>query len=146
MRRVAAGVALVLGIAMVRESEPARAESSFKIIVHPSVKGSQISRATLGSVFLKQLPRWSDGVPARPVDQSMRAPIRLSFASSVLQRPLPELQFYWSRKVIAGVAPPPVKQSDDEVTAYVGSTSGAIGYVSAAHVLPDTVREVAVID
>ena len=146
MRRFAAGVALVMALASLRGIPTIHADSPFKVIVHPSVKGSQIARATLGSVFLKQLPRWGDGVPAKPVDQSMRSSIRLSFASEVLQRPLPELQFYWSRKVLAGVAPPPVKQTDAEVTAFVESTSGAIGYVSATHVLPDSVRELVVVD
>jgi ABC-type phosphate transport system substrate-binding protein len=146
MRRFAAGVALVVALATLRGIPTILADSPFKVIVHPSVKGSQIARATLGSVFLKQLPRWGDGVPAKPVDQSMRSSIRLSFASEVLQRPLPELQFYWSRKVLAGVAPPPVKQTDEEVTAFVESTSGAIGYVSATHVLPDSVRELVVVD
>jgi ABC-type phosphate transport system substrate-binding protein len=39
-----------------------------------------------------------------------------------------------------------VKASDEEIVSFVASTPGAIGYVSAGTRLPDTVREVAVVD
>jgi ABC-type phosphate transport system substrate-binding protein len=124
----------------------AGADASYRIIVHPRVKGSQIPRATLSSIFLKQAPRWGDGSPVLPVDQSMRSPIRHSFASDVLQRPMLELQIFWSRRMSTGVTPPPVKQTDAEVVAFVAATPGAIGYVSSGTPLPDSVREIAVME
>jgi ABC-type phosphate transport system substrate-binding protein len=42
--------------------------------------------------------------------------------------------------------PPPVKTSDEEIVSFVASTPGAIGYVSASTPLPDSVREVTVVD
>jgi ABC-type phosphate transport system substrate-binding protein len=42
--------------------------------------------------------------------------------------------------------PPPVKTSDEEIVAFVASTPGAIGYVSSGTPLPDTVREIAVVN
>jgi ABC-type phosphate transport system substrate-binding protein len=125
---------------------PAAADSSYRVIVHPDVKGSQIPRATLSSIFLKQAPRWGDGSPVLPVDQSMRSPIRQSFAADVLQKPLVEVQIFWSQRMARGVTPPPVKQTDEEILAYVAATPGSIGYVSATVPLPDSVRPVAVID
>jgi ABC-type phosphate transport system substrate-binding protein len=121
------------------------ADSAYRIIVHPGVKGSQIPRATLSSIFLKQAPRWGDGSPVQPVDQSMRSPIRQSFAADVLQRPLVEVQIFWTRRMATGVTPPPVKQTDEEIVAYVAATPGSIGYVSSTLELPDSVRSITII-
>jgi hypothetical protein len=73
------------------------------------VKGSQIPRAILSSIFLKQAPRWGDGQPVQPVDQSLRSKIRQSFVADVLQQPMVEVQIFWSRKMATGVTPPPVQ-------------------------------------
>lgn len=124
----------------------AAAATPYRVIVHPSVKGSQIPRATLSSIFLKQAPRWGDGSPVLPVDQSMRSDVRQSFAADVLQRPLVEVQIFWSRKMAAGVTPPPVKQTDEDVVAFVAATPGSIGYVGATTPLPEGVRAVAIIE
>jgi ABC-type phosphate transport system substrate-binding protein len=138
---------LLLAAALVAGLAPSSvAESSYRVIVHPGVKGSQIPRATLSSIFLKQAPRWGDGSPVQPVDQSMRSQVRQSFAADVLQRPLVELQMFWSRRMATGVTPPPVKQTDEEVVAYVAATPGSIGYVSAAAALPDSVRSILIVE
>jgi ABC-type phosphate transport system substrate-binding protein len=122
------------------------ADSAYRVIVHPGVKGSQIPRATLSSIFLKQAPRWGDGSPVLPVDQSMRSPIRRSFAADVLQRPLMELQIFWNRRMATGIAPPPVKQTDEEIVAFVAATPGSIGYVSSTQPLPESVRQIAIVE
>jgi ABC-type phosphate transport system substrate-binding protein len=124
----------------------ASADATFRVIVHPQVKGSQIPRAALTSIFLKQAPKWGDGSSVLPVDQSVRSPVRRAFSSDVLQQGLVEVQVYWQRKMATGVAPPPVKTSDEDIVSFVASTPGAIGYVSSTTPLPDSVREVAVIN
>ncbi len=122
------------------------ADAVYRVIVHPQVKGNQIPRAALTSIFLKQAPRWGDGRPVLPVDQSVRSPVRQTFSGDVLQQGIVQVQVYWQRKMAAGVTPPPVKTSDEEIVSFVASTPGAIGYVSASTPLPDSVREVAVVD
>jgi ABC-type phosphate transport system substrate-binding protein len=72
--------------------------------------------------------------------------VRRSFSSDVLQQELVAVQVYWHRKMADGVAPPPVKISDEDIVSYVATTPGAIGYVSRETSLPGSVREVAVID
>jgi ABC-type phosphate transport system substrate-binding protein len=124
----------------------ASADATFRVIVHPQVKGSQIPRAALTSIFLKQAPRWGDGSSVAPVDQSVRSPVRKAFSSDVLQQGLVEVQVYWQRKMATGLTPPPVKSTDEEIVSFVASTPGAIGYVSAGTPLPDSVREVVVIN
>ena len=124
----------------------ASADATFRVIVHPQVKGSQIPRASLSSIFLKQAPKWSDGTAVLPVDQSVRSSVRQAFSSDVLQQGLVQVQVYWQRKMGAGVTPPPVKASDEEIVSFVASTPGAIGYVSSGTPLPDSVREVVIIN
>lgn len=118
------------------------ADASFRVIVHPQVKGSQIPRSALTSIFLKQAPKWGDGTAVLPVDQSVRSIVRKSFSGDVLQQGIVEVQVYWQRKMLAGVVPPPVKTSDEEIVSFVASTPGAIGYVSAATALPDSVKAI----
>jgi ABC-type phosphate transport system substrate-binding protein len=136
-------LALALGTAA-SASPSVSADVPFRVIVHPQVKGSQIPRAALSSIFLKQAPRWGDGSPVQPIDQSVQSSVRKSFSADVLQQGIVAVQVYWQRKMSTGVVPPPVKTSDEEVVAYVASTPGAIGYVSAATPLPDSVKAVEV--
>jgi ABC-type phosphate transport system substrate-binding protein len=123
----------------------ASADARFRVIVNPQVKGTQIPRAALSSIFLKRASKWGDGSEVRPVDQSVRSPLRMTFTADVLQRDMIEVQIYWQREIATGHVPPPVKSSDEEIVSYVASTPGAIGYVSAQTLLPGTVREVAVV-
>ena len=138
---VLAAAVLAVGAAQV-----VSADAPFRVIVHPQVKGSQIPRAALTSIFLKQAPKWGDGSSVLPVDQSVRSPVRKAFSSDVLQQGLVEVQVYWQRKMARGLMPPPVKTSDEEIVSFVASTPGAIGYVSSSMPLPDSVREVAVVN
>lgn len=145
MRRAVLAVAVVAVLAA-GDSPGATAEARFRVIVNPQVKGGQIPRASLSSIFLKRGARWGDGSEAHPVDQSLRSPLRVAFSNDVHQQGLMEIQVYWQREIAKGHVPPPVKTSDEEVVEYVASTPGAIGYVSLGAALPGTVREVAVID
>jgi len=122
------------------------AAAAFRVIVHPDVKGSQMPRSVLSAIFLKQALKWGDGRPVVPVDQSVQSAVRRQFSSDVLKQGIVQVQVYWQRKIAAGQVPPPVKTSDEEVVAFVASTPGAIGYVSPSTTLPDTVREVTVVD
>jgi len=120
------------------------ADAGVRVIVNPQVKGNMISRAALTQIFLKQAPRYADGVTAQPVDQSVKSPVRTAFSSRVLGQAILEVQVYWHRKMSQGVTPPPVRTSDEDVVAFVAQTPGAIGYVSSVTELPETVRAIEV--
>jgi len=134
---------LVAGLAIV--ATPSPASTPFRVIVHHEVKGAKISRSALSSIFLKQSPKWG-GRSIAPVDQSVRSDVRRSFSGDVLLQGIAEVQIYWQRRMSSGVTPPPVKISDEDVVAFVGSTPGAIGYVSAAIALPETVKTIELAD
>lgn len=137
---------LVVAVLAAGAAPVVSADARFRVIVHPQVKGNQIPRAALSSIFLKQASKWGDGSAAQPVDQSVRSPVRQAFSANVLQQGLVQVQVYWHHQMGAGKVPPPVKTSDEDVVAFVASTPGAIGYVSAETSLPDSVREVAVVN
>ncbi len=145
MRRFVIAVSALL-IPVFAAEAAVSADASVRIVVNPHVKGTQIPRATLSSIFLKQAPRWTDGVPIAPVDQSVKSTIRNTFSINILQQQLMDVQMYWQRRMAAGVSPPPVKTSDEDVIAFVASTPGAIGYVSASTALPDTVKAIEVVN
>jgi len=120
------------------------ADAPFRVIVHPQVKGNQIPRSALSSIFLKQAAKWGDGSAALPIDQSVQSPVRHAFSNDVLQQGLVAIQVYWQRRMAGGVTPPPVKTSDEDVVAFVAATPGAIGYVSSTTPLPDSVKTIEV--
>ncbi len=147
MRRARLLPSVLVAAALAAGPGPAvSAAEAFRMIVNPQVKGSQIPRGVLKSIFLKQALKWGDGRPVVPVDQSVQSAVRRLFSGDVLGQGIVEVQVYWQRKISAGLVPPPVKTSDEEVMAFVASTPGAIGYVSMSTPLPDSVREVTVVD
>jgi ABC-type phosphate transport system substrate-binding protein len=121
-------------------------DPTFRVIVHLDVEGSEIRRQTLSSIFLREVNRWGTGRPVNPVDQSVRSPLRAAFTRDVLSRPMDGIQFYWAQKILKGITPPAVKETDDEVIQYVARTKGAVGYVSPAAAIPETVRMLTLID
>jgi len=146
VRRFCLPLLAALSLIGFASSAVAATDTSIRIVVNPLVKGTQIPRAVLTSIFLKQAPRWADGSPVLPVDQSVRSPLRSVFSSRLLGQPLIEVQIYWQRKMSVGTIPPPVKTSDEEVIAYVAANPGAIGYVSATTPLPDTIKTIDIMD
>lgn len=119
----------------------------FQVVVHPSVRGTWISRSNLSAIFTGKSDRWGDRVSARPVDQSAKAAVRHAFTVSVLGLSMGELQRYWQDRVASDrVFPPPIKGSDQEVLSFVASTSGAVGYVAADAAIPEGVKVLAVVD
>jgi len=132
---------VVLGVASAATS----GASEFQVVVHPSVKGTWISRANLHALFTRKVERWGDKTSAKPVDQSAQTAARRAFASAVFGLSLGEVQRYWQDRVAAErVFPPPIKASDEEVLDYVASTEGAVGYVGPDTAIPAGVRVIAV--
>ena len=147
-RRLTGVLAVFVALALlVGGGLPATAkERRFRIIVHPTVQGSQIPREILSAIFLRSSRQWGNGEPIEPADQSVRSPVRIAFTLDVHERSMVEIQVLWQRQVMAGVTPPPVKTSDEDVIAFVASTQGAIGCIAAETPLPGTVRTLTLLD
>lgn len=140
------GVALA-AIALAAATAPASGSPQFQVIAHPGVPGTRISRANLAALFTGKASEWGNKAEARPVDQSAHSPVRRAFTTAVLGLSIGEVQMYWQRRVSADhVFPPPVRDSDQDVIAYVATTAGAIGYVGPDTRIPEGVKVVALVD
>ncbi len=137
---------VVAALALASLAGQAKAADSVAVIVNSRNAGSQIKRDSLAAIFLQSGTRWSDGKPARPVDQSTRSAARAAFSEQVLRLNLMAVQRHWMNALSAGATPPPVKGSDDEVIAFVRSNPTAIGYVSTEAPLDPDVKVVKVIE
>lgn len=138
----------ILAITLVAGAAPAAyGTQDFQVVVHPSVRGTWISRSSLQALFTGKTDRWGDKTSAKPVDQSMKTPVRRAFTSSVLGFSMGEIQRYWQDRVAAArIFPPPIKSSDQEVLAFIAATAGAVGYVSPETPIPDGVKVISVTD
>lgn len=145
--RLASGV-VVLALTLAAGAAPAaNGTQEFQVVVHPTVRGTWISRASLQALFTGRSDRWGDKTLARPVDQSAKTPVRRAFTSSVLGRSMGEIQRYWQDRVAADrVFPPPIRSSDEEILQFVAATTGAVGYVSADTAVPESVKVISIVD
>lgn len=125
----------------------AQPEAGYAVIVHSSHAGTAVRREQLVSIFLGTVSHWGDQTRIRAVDQSTRSAVRERFSRDALDRSTLSVIHYWQDQIRRGGArPPPVKQGDREIVEFVGSTPGAIGYVSAGFALPDSVKPLSVTD
>jgi ABC-type phosphate transport system substrate-binding protein len=139
---------LVLAITFMAGAAPAaNSTPDFQVVVHPGVRGTWISRANLQALFTGKTERWGDKTAARPVDQSLKTPVRHAFTTSVLGLSMGEIQRYWQDRVaVDRVFPPPIKSSDAEVLRFIAATTGAVGYVSPEAPIPENVKVISVTD
>ena len=147
LARVVVLVGAILGAAATPGTTAAITTPEYQVVVHPSVKGTWISRASLQALFTGQTDRWGDKAVAKPVDQSMKTPVRRAFTTSALGLSIGEIQRLWQDRVAAQrVFPPPIKSSDAEVLAFVAVTAGAVGYVGPDTAIPEGVKVISVVD
>jgi ABC-type phosphate transport system substrate-binding protein len=116
----------------------------FKVIVNPNVVGQALPRQVLAEIYLGTVERWGDGSLIAAVDLSSTSSVRQAFSQQALGMPVEAVRYHWMRKVAAGKRPPISKPSDEAVIAFVAAERGAVGYVSLAARVPETVREVTV--
>jgi TonB family protein len=119
---IGAGIALAWG--------SVRAEE-VKIIANPSVKASEITVRDLKGIFLRERNSLSDGTHVEPVLEK-RGPAHETFVKQYLDESGDQLAKHYQGLVFSGMGSmPKAVGSDEEMVAYVASTKGAIGYVSA---------------
>jgi ABC-type phosphate transport system substrate-binding protein len=107
-------------------------EPGYQVIVHPSNSVQALSRRELADLFLKKTTVWPGGSAVHPVEPPEDGAVRARFAAHAMGKSPGALKTYWNKLIFAGREVPPIeKRSDDDVVAYVRSTPGAVGYVSA---------------
>jgi ABC-type phosphate transport system substrate-binding protein len=110
-----------------------RATDEVRVIVNPATPVTSLPREQVSRLFLRKVARWDGGAPVLPVDLAESAAVRDAFSRAVHRRTVAMITGYWQRQIFSGrQLPPPDRASEADVVAYVRSTPGAIGYVSAA--------------
>jgi ABC-type phosphate transport system substrate-binding protein len=103
------------------------------VIVNSTNKIESLSAREISLLFLKNVKKWEDGRKVLPVDQVEDSSIRDKFSNEILGRKVSAVEAFWQKQIFTGRGvPPPEKNSDKDVMAYVQENEGAIGYISAA--------------
>jgi hypothetical protein len=111
---------------------PAAWAASFKLVAHPRVTADSLGTAECSRVFLKKTTTWADGSAIVPVDLPVAARVRELFSQAVHKKSASAVDAYWQKQIFSGRDVPPLtKTTEAEVIAFVRSTQGAVGYVSA---------------
>ena len=126
--RIVKLAAALLGIAL---AAPALAQE-FKVVANPEVAPDNLSRAQLSDIFLKRASSWPGGGKVVPADLQEDHKAFDAFCMAIHGKPGSLIRAFWKRVAASGRdTPPAIRNSDDEMLAFVRSTRGAVGYVSA---------------
>lgn len=140
-------LAILSLVALIVLGTPAAAQQSgYAIIVNEANGVATLTAEEVSKLFFKKTHRWTNGLDVSPVDLPERAPAREAFSAAVHGKSVGAVRAYWQQQIFSGRAVPPVeKPSDEQVVAFVRSTPGAIGYVSAGALLSAGVRRVQIV-
>ena len=135
---------LVATIGVLSSPVAARAQD-FTIIVNASNPVASLPRDDVAKLFLKKTVTWASGQPVTPVELPPTAKARVEFAHDVLNKSVGQVKSYWQQQIFSGRdVPPPEKQSENDIVAFVRSNPGAIGYVSKGAEIGRGVKPLAV--
>jgi len=137
MKRFLLGMLAVCALAVAR---PARAQG-YVVIVNGNNAVKSLSKEQLTNIFLKKMVKWDGGVSIAPVDQDKSSKVRESFTKVVHGRSVSAVDSYWQQQIFAGKdVPPPERDSDADVIAFVKANANAIGYIAAGVAVPADVK------
>ena len=121
----------------------APAENQPVVVVNAATNlPSLLSKNALGAIFGMRLRKWSDGVPIKVYVLPDDNPTHIAFSKYVLNVFPYQLRSAWDRLVFSGTGEEPVMlKSEQQMRSVVGSTPGAIGYLSRS-MIDDSVKEI----
>ena len=129
LMRLLAAVSALFAVAALAPGR-AYAQTSFVVVVNMTNPSSSIGRSELAALFTKKEQSWRDGSPAFPVDLPADDPTREAFTVAIHGKSPQAIRAYWQQQIFSGrQVPPPERDSDEQVLAYVRTTVGAVGYV-----------------
>ena len=124
-------VKLTVALLALALAAPALAED-FKVVANLEVSAESLSRSQLSDIFLKRATSWPGGGKVTPADLGDENKAFDAFCQAIHGKPGSLIRAFWKRVAASGRdTPPVVRNSDDEMLAFVRTTRGAVGYVSA---------------
>ncbi len=127
---LAASLLVLLAIASIGQPSQAGQSYPFRVIVNPESPVESLSVSEIRAKFYKKDMNWPDGTEVLPVDLPVDSKTRAAFSDAILGKTPEDVQKGWFQRTFDGLTPPAEATSNAEVTAYVKSTPGAIGYIS----------------
>jgi ABC-type phosphate transport system substrate-binding protein len=101
-----------------------------------------LSKSALSAIFGMRLRKWEDGSPIKVFVLPDDDPLHIAFSKYVLRVFPYQLRSAWDRLVFSGTGEEPIKvKSEQQMRTVVGSTPGAIGYLSKS-MIDGTVKAV----
>ena len=120
---------LILLLASLGSWSAARAQD-IVLVANQGVKISEITNADLRAIFMGTRTRFADGSHAVPVTLK-GGPVHEVFLKTHVGESPEEFRSEWRKVVFTGQgAMPKAFDSESDLIEYVGSTPGAVGYVS----------------
>ncbi|SFU39798.1 hypothetical protein SAMN05216417_102230 [Nitrosospira multiformis] len=120
---------LLLGLLYMTGS--ARAVEPYEIVANSGLSEKNLSKNALRAIFGMRLHTWPDGTPIHVFVLPDEAPLHIAFSKEKLNVFPYQLRAAWDRLVFSGTGQAPeTVASLEEMLAKVGSTPGAIGYLT----------------
>jgi len=130
MKKTLLAIASLLILTLGLPEQGTRAQTGFVVIVNAANPVSSISSRDLSRIFLRQSRRWDDGTNAEPVDLPTDNSVRGAFSEAVHGRSAASVSSFWRQQIFSGRSvPPPERDSEAAVVAFVASHRGGVGYV-----------------
>jgi ABC-type phosphate transport system substrate-binding protein len=112
-------------------SIPSAKTTGFKVIVNQDTDITSLTKKQVSRLFLKKVKTWDNNLKVAPVDLPSSADVRGIFSKKIHGKSVSAVKAYWQQRVFSGRdVPPPEKESDASIVAFVRNNPGAIGYVS----------------
>lgn len=113
----------------------AKSSGQVVVIAHKSVPQDSIKKSALLDFYACDIKQWSDGQPVVVFDLKQQSEVKTAFYNFLGKSPS-RMKSVWLKKLLSGEGnPPEAMNSEDALVAKVAATTGAIGFVSKAHVL-----------
>ncbi|WP_081363476.1 substrate-binding domain-containing protein [Nitrosospira multiformis] len=129
IKRFISFMCLLLGLLYMTGS--ARAVEPYEIVANSGLSEKNLSKNALRAIFGMRLHTWPDGTPIHVFVLPDEAPLHIAFSKEKLNVFPYQLRAAWDRLVFSGTGQAPeTVASLEEMLAKVGSTPGAIGYLT----------------
>lgn len=111
------------------------------VVVNPTINSNLFpSKSVISAIFGMRLRRWEDGSQIKVFVLPDEHPLHIAFSKNILHVFPYQLRNAWDRLVFSGTGEEPIKvPSEQQMRIRVGSTPGAIGYLSRS-MINETVK------
>jgi ABC-type phosphate transport system substrate-binding protein len=136
---------LCVSVLLASTRAAAQHDAGFLVVVNAGNPATSISREQLSQIFLKRVDKWPNGAQAEPVDLAPSAAPRVAFTTTVHRKAVGAVRAFWQQQIFSGRdVPPPEKDNEHDVVAFIKEHVGAVGYVSADAELGPGVKAIGV--